>query len=85
MADVKNNKAASRYELEVDGHLAVADYMRQDDRLLVTHVEVPEELRGQGIAAKVMDGVVADAQVSGLTIVPICSYAVAYMQRKNTK
>ena len=78
---VINNTVKSRYELEVDNHLSVADYRLNGNELVITHVGVPEALRGQGIAAKVMDGVVEDATAQGLTIVPICSYAASYMAR----
>ncbi len=79
--NVKDNPAASRYELLVDGHVSVADYRLQGDAIHITHVGVPEALRGQGVAAKLMAGVVADAKARALTIVPICSYAVSYLQR----
>lgn len=78
---VKDNPAQSRYELPVDGHLAIAEYRLEGKNLVITHVEVPAELQGQGIAAKVMAGVVEDAKRRGLTIVPVCSYAAAYLKR----
>lgn len=81
MSAVTNNKAASRYELIIDGHVSVADYVLDGDVITITHVGVPEALRGQGVAAKVMDAVVADANARGLHIVPVCSYAATYMAR----
>ena len=78
---IKNNQGASRYELDTDGHLSIADYQLQDGNLVITHVEVPDALRGQGIAAKLMEGIVMDANVRQLKIVPVCSYAASYMQR----
>lgn len=79
--DIKNNQAASRYELIVDGAMALADYRMEGTQLVITHVETPVALRGQGIAAKIMAGVVADAKARGLTIVPVCPYAAAYLKR----
>jgi predicted GNAT family acetyltransferase len=67
--------------MEVDGHLAIADYHMNGNRMEITHVEVPEALRGGGVAAKLMAGVVDDAKARALTIVPICSYAVAYLKK----
>lgn len=81
MTAFKNNTQANRYELEFEGHLAIAEYMLDGERLAITHVEVPEALRGKGVAAKVMEGVVADANAKKLSIVPVCSYAAAYLQR----
>lgn len=81
--NVKNNPSASRYELVVDGKLAIADYRLKDKIIAITHVETPPELRGQGVAAKLMAGIVTDAKERGLTIQPICPYAIAYMQKHN--
>ncbi len=82
MGEVINNTEKHRYELHIDGQVAVADYKLLNDRLSITHVGTPENLRGQGIAARVMDGVVADAEAKGLTIIPICPYAASYLKRK---
>jgi uncharacterized protein len=82
---VKDNPSAGRYEMDVNGHLAVAEYRLQGSQIFINHVETPEALRGQGVAAKVMAGVVEDAAARGLTIVPVCSYAAAYMKRHSGK
>jgi predicted GNAT family acetyltransferase len=81
MTDITDNKAENRYQWDIEGHLAVADYNRRGDQLAITHVGVPEALRNRGIAGKLMAFIVEDAKAQGLTIVPICSYAAAYMQR----
>ncbi|MFW0776573.1 MAG: GNAT family N-acetyltransferase [Rickettsiales bacterium] len=78
---ITNNTSQNRYELSVDGHLAVADYVLEGTSLTINHVFVPQELRGKGVAAQVMEGVVADAKEQGLTIIPVCSYAESYMKR----
>lgn len=82
---VTDNTHQSRYEMQVEGVLAIADYNLRDNRLAITHVEVPDALRGQGIAAKLMAHIVEDAKARKLEIVPICSYAAAYMQRHPIK
>lgn len=81
MTAIKNNTSQNRYELEVEGHQAVADYMLSGKMLSIMRVFVPEELRGKGVAAEVMKGVVEDAKANGLSIVPVCSYAVTYLAR----
>jgi uncharacterized protein len=78
---VKDNPAKQRFEMEVEGHLAIADYRLEGNRLAITHVEAPEALRGQGVAGKLMEGVVEAARQRQLKIIPICSYAAAWMRR----
>lgn len=41
---------------------------------IATHTGVPRELRGQGIAGRLVDALIADAREKGFKIVPACSY-----------
>jgi predicted GNAT family acetyltransferase len=63
------------------GETAFADYIRQPGRLVIPHVEAPLALRGTGAAGRLMEGLVAHARAKGVTIVPICSYAAAWLDR----
>ena len=81
MSDVRDNTAQSRFEMMVEGQMALADYRRGGGKLMITHVETPPALQGRGVAADLMAGVVEAARAEGAKIVPICSYAAAYMRR----
>lgn len=85
MPDIIHNSQENRYELVVEGHLSVVDYHMDGDKLVIIHVEVPEQLRGRGIAARMMEEVVRDATSKGLIIVPVCTYAQSYMQQNHAK
>ena len=76
-----DNTGESRFELHVDGLLAVADYHRRDGVLTLPQVEADIPLRGTGAAGRLMEQVVAAARADGLKIRPLCSYAVAWMRR----
>jgi uncharacterized protein len=78
---VKDNPAASRFELVEQGHTAFADYHHRDGKLVVPHVEAPAALQGTGAAGRLMEGVVAHARAQGVKIVPVCTYAAAWLQR----
>jgi predicted GNAT family acetyltransferase len=75
------NLAKSRFELEENGHTAFADFVHQDGKLVIPHVEAPAELQGTGAAGRLMEGVVAHAREQGVKIVPTCSYAAAWLKR----
>jgi predicted GNAT family acetyltransferase len=81
MSEVRENPDKNRYELEVEGGLVFCDYVRQDDKLLITHTETPPALQGRGLAGQLVQGMLADVRAKGLRIVPLCSYIVAYFQR----
>ncbi len=78
---VVDNPALSRFELPIRDQVAFAEYRRRPGLLLITHVETPQALRGGGVAGRVMKGVLTYARESGLKVVPLCSYAEAYIRR----
>ncbi len=45
------------------------------------HTFVPSEARGHGVAAKLVEALVADAREQGFTIVPQCSYVAVSFRR----
>jgi predicted GNAT family acetyltransferase len=81
MDAVRDNAAESRYELEVDGQIVFAHYRRREGTLVIPYVEAPPALRGTGAAGRLMQGVAEIARAEGLKIVPLCSYAAAWMRR----
>jgi predicted GNAT family acetyltransferase len=78
-----HNPAKSRYELEVDGLVAFADYQRSGHRLVIPHVEADPALRGTGAAGRLMAKVVETARAEGLKIAPLCGYASAWLRRND--
>lgn len=58
------------------------DYQRQGERVLITHTLVPATLGGRGIAARLTKHALAWMRGQGLTVVPVCSYAVRYLERE---
>lgn len=50
--------------------------------ITIHSVYTVHEFRGQGMARMMMDQVYAYAMENKLTIKPICSYAVAYLEKK---
>lgn len=79
----RHNPEQSRYELEVDGLLAFADYQRNGHRLIVPHVEADPALRGSGAAGRLMHHLAQTARAEGLRITPLCSYAAAWLKRND--
>jgi uncharacterized protein len=80
MADVRNNEAEHRYELEVDGELAIAEYRLRPGRISFTHTEVPDALGGRGIGKKLVKAALDDARARGLKVVPVCPFVKHYIE-----
>lgn len=56
--------------LDGNGHARIAE-----------HTIVPSEIGGRGVAARLVEAMVADARNQGFLIVPLCSYVAAAFAR----
>lgn len=81
MPELKDNRTASRFEMVEAGQVVFARYRRDGARLFIDHVEAPVQLRGTGASGRFMEALVAAAKAEGATLVPICSYAAAWLSR----
>jgi predicted GNAT family acetyltransferase len=77
---VKNNTSAKRFEVEQDGHQAVAQYLLGDGTITFIHTFVPPQFRGQGVAAALARVGLAFARQEGLKVIPTCAYFESYMK-----
>ena len=79
---VRDNRAQHRFEMNAGDNTAVAYYSLAPGVITLTHTEVPAALRGQGIASRLMSGVLETARAQGLKVVPRCSFVAAFMRRQ---
>lgn len=80
---VTHNEQKRSFEAFVDGHRAHLDYRQVDDGTLdFHHTFVPDELRGQGLAAVVTAAALEYARQNGFRVIPSCSYVEVYMKRQ---
>lgn len=80
-AKVKRNDARTRYELSVDGQLAVSEYNRLANAVMFTHTEVPEALEGQGVGSTLVRGALDDVRAQGLQVIPLCPFVAGFIRR----
>jgi uncharacterized protein len=78
---VRNNTSLGRYELDVEGHTAVAYYTRAGDVITLTHTEVPQELSGRGIGSRLARDVLDDIRAAGLEVVATCPFMAGYIAK----
>lgn len=78
---VRDNREKSRFELEEGGAVAFANYRREGATLVIRYVEAPPVLRGTGAARRLMQGVMEIARAEGAKVLPLCSYAAAWIRR----
>jgi predicted GNAT family acetyltransferase len=78
---VRDNKAQSRFELDVEGGLAFANYRLTPSAVIITHTETPRSLRGRGIASELVRGALHLIRADGLKVVAGCGFVVDYLRR----
>ena len=79
--EVVNNPNEKRFETWIDGKLSKLDYIEDGKNFVITHVGVQPELRGQGVAGRIVQVGLEYARARSLRVVPMCSYAAAYIRR----
>jgi predicted GNAT family acetyltransferase len=71
-----------RYELRLDGELAgYAAFRMNPGRITFTHTVVQPEYEGRGLGSRLAEFALDDAVARELTIVPVCPFISAYLQR----
>jgi predicted GNAT family acetyltransferase len=70
-----------RFEMAVEGELALAYYRPEEGRLVLTHTEVPQALSGRGVGSALASGVFAALRASGRKAVLRCDFMRAYAAR----
>jgi predicted GNAT family acetyltransferase len=81
MATVRDNKARSRFELDVEGALAFANYRLTPQAVVITHTETPAALRGRGIASELVKGALDLIRADGHKVIGACGFVVDYLHK----
>jgi predicted GNAT family acetyltransferase len=75
----KVNEDENQFELHTKDGTAFLEFIREGEKLFLTHTETPEALRGQGIAADLVKQSLQRAKDNGLTVVPSCTFVAKYV------
>lgn len=81
MAAVRDNKTQDRFELDVEGAVAFANYRLTPSTVIITHTETPRSLRGRGIASELVKGALELIRADGRKVVAGCSFVVDYLAK----
>ena len=77
---IRNNEAEKRFEVEVNGKLALLEYIRAGKNISSTHTEVPVGLEGMGIGGKLARHALDFARDNDLKVIPICPFVTNYLR-----
>jgi uncharacterized protein len=78
---VRDNKTQRRFELDVEGGMAFANYRLTPSAVVITHTETPGNLRGRGIASELVAGALRLIRADGMKVIAGCGFVVDYLQK----
>jgi uncharacterized protein len=81
MALVRDNTVQSRFELDIEGTTAFANYRLTPQAVIITHTETPRALRGRGIASELVEGALNIIRDDGRKVVAGCSFVADYLRK----
>lgn len=76
-----NNHATHSFEIMVGGKRAFIDYGKNGDTYLLLHTEVPEIMRGKGIAGALVEKAFKYLETNGFKMRAYCPYVQAYLKK----
>jgi len=79
---VHDNPEKQRFEIDLgDGSFAIAEYRLYPGKIMFTHTKVPPAHEGHGLGTKLVRESLASARERELTVIPVCPFYAAYMQK----
>jgi uncharacterized protein len=78
---VTHNEATRRFEAIVQELTALIVYKLVPGAMVIQHTEVPPELEGRGLAAKLTRAALDYARSKGFQVVPACPYTAAFIAK----
>jgi predicted GNAT family acetyltransferase len=81
MAAVRDNTSLNRFELDVEGAVAFANYRVTPQAVIITHTETPRGLRGRGIASELVRGALDLIRADGRKVIAGCGFVADYLRK----
>ena len=82
MSEVQHSPEAKKFYIQVNGKEAHMAYRYQDDATVeYHHTYSPPELRGGGVAGKVVRAALEWARSQNLRVIPTCPYVAGFVRR----
>jgi len=79
--EIRDNSAASRYELETNGATAFVTYRVSNSAVTLVHTEVPKALEGHGVGSALIKSVLDLLRSQNRKLVVICPFVAAYIRK----
>lgn len=79
--EVIHDKENNRFVININGLESFVEYSLYENVMDLYHTYTPPQLRGKGLAEKVVRAAIEYAKKNKLKVIPSCSYVAVFMQR----
>lgn len=79
--DVIDNTGAHRFEINLAGETAYAEYQLVSGGIILPHTVVPESFGGKGVGSRLAIYAMEYARSRGLKVIPLCPFMAGYMSK----
>lgn len=79
--ELRHDRENSKYVLDINGEEAKVEYRIRNDKMYLTHSEVPHQLRGRGIGKILVEKTFEKLNEDGHSAVAICPFIKAVARR----
>ena len=78
---IQHDPVTGVFTTQVDGEVAVLEYRREGDQMVIVHTGVPDAIGGRGIAGELVQAAFEYAKAQGWHVRPKCAYAAGWVER----
>ena len=78
---VIHNEEENRFEVNLNGDVALIEYLWLGDHITFVHTEVPKAFSGKGIAGQMAKTALEFAREKHLRVSSICTFMDVYLKR----
>ena len=79
--ELRNNKEIRQFETTVEECVAFIEYTIMDNRIFLTHTEVPSELGGRGVGSLLVKASLEEIDRLNLKVVPACTFVKGFIRK----
>ena len=79
--DISNDTQAKQFTARMNAETAVLDYQFKAPVIIFTSTEVPESMRGGGVAGRLVRAALEQSRDQGYEVVPLCPFVAGWIRR----
>tara|TARA_R110002126_G_scaffold233935_1_gene378051 strand:- start:126 stop:428 length:303 start_codon:yes stop_codon:yes gene_type:complete len=76
-----DNESKKRYEANFDVYPVYIEYIKAQDKIYLTHTEVPKSMEGKGVGSALILKVLEKIEKQNLILIPLCPFVALYLKR----